>query len=118
MSLFHSKTVVASLLLRIGLAFVLLYAAIGALQHPNEWIGYLPRLVTDHFPAQKVLDAFSIGQIVMALWLLVGKFLKVAATLTALALLGIIVFNMNAFIVTFRDIGLLFMAIALLFLDG
>ena len=32
----------AQALLRIGLAFVFLYAAISSLMHPDEWVGYLP----------------------------------------------------------------------------
>jgi len=108
---------VASLLLRIGLAFALLYAAVGAFQHPEDWAGYLPHFATTIVPAKTMLDGFGVFQIVLAAWLLWGRYLKVSAGITAAALAGIVVFNFNALIITFRDVTMVFAALALLFLD-
>jgi hypothetical protein len=41
----------ASLLLRIGLAFVFIYAAIASLETPKEWLGFIPQFSTKFIAA-------------------------------------------------------------------
>jgi uncharacterized membrane protein YphA (DoxX/SURF4 family) len=107
-----SKT---SWLLRLGLAFVFGYVAIASLVHPNDWVGYLPQQLKTIIPALTLLKLFSIYEILLALWLLSGKFVKIAALVTAMTLAGIVVTNPSQFAITFRDVGLIFAALALFF---
>ncbi len=108
-----STIMAAPFLLRAGLAFVFLYAGIGALQHPATWVGYLPNLLTKAIAATTALKIIAVYEIILALWLLSGKYIRYAAWLSALTLAGIVVANSNQLIITFRDIGLVCMALAL-----
>jgi uncharacterized membrane protein YphA (DoxX/SURF4 family) len=105
------------LLLRIGLAFVFVYGAISALQQPGEWIGFVPHLATKFVAAKTFLDIFSVFQLILAAVLLSGRYVKYAAAVAALSLAGLLLFNLNSLVVTFRDVGLVFMAAALFFLE-
>ena len=105
-------------MLRLGLAFVFAYAGIASLMHPLEWIGYLPHFLARFISLDVAIRLLAILQIVLAIWLLSGKFRKYAAALAVLMLAGIFVANINQLIVTFRDVGLLFAALALFFLDA
>lgn len=108
---------VASMIIRVGLAAVFLYAAIDAFKEPNAWISFIPAFSTKFIAAKTALDLISVFQIGVAIWLVTGKYLTYAA-LTAIGLLaGIMVFNPETFLVTFRDIGLIAAAAALIFLD-
>ncbi len=106
-----------SLLLRIGLAFCFLYAAIFSFKNPAEWISFVPKFTTDIVPADVSLKLISSIQIVLAAWLLWGKWLRYSASIAFLLLAGIVVFNTNLMVIAFRDVGLAFMALALLYLD-
>ena len=103
----------AALLLRIGLAFVFLYAGLGALMHPEEWIGFLPSMLTDHITAGTLLKITASFELVLAAWLLSGYYVRYAAAAAALMLAGIIIGNPHALLTTFRDVGLGFAALAL-----
>jgi hypothetical protein len=101
--------------LRLGLATVFIYAAISSTLSPNDWVGYLPRLLTDNFPATDLLKGFSIYELLLAVWLLSGVYVRWAALLTAATLGGIVVSNFSLLPISFRDIGLIFAALALAF---
>ena len=102
-----------ALLLRLGLAFIFLYAAIGSFVDPKEWVGYLPSLLTDHLPAAMLLKLFSVYELLLATWLLSGVHIRWAALLCAATLSGIVVSNFGLFAISFRDIALIFAALAL-----
>jgi uncharacterized membrane protein YphA (DoxX/SURF4 family) len=112
-----NKRKLPSLLLRIGLAIVFLYAAISSLRQPLLWEGYLPTFLPKSLSLLMEARVLAIYEIALALWLLSGRYAKYAAALTALTFAGIIVVNLNQLIVTFRDFGLLFAAVALYFID-
>lgn len=103
----------AAWLLRLGLAFVFLYAAVSSFQHPLEWVGYLPGFLTKTVDAHTLLKIFSIIEIVLALWLLTAKFTRYAALAAAFMLAGIIVVNPGQLLIAFRDVGLVTAALAL-----
>lgn len=107
---------IASWILRIGLAAVFLYASISSLQHPLEWVGFLPNFLTKTISATTLLKIFAVYELALAVWLLSGKLLKYSALICALTLAGIVVVNPSQLITTFRDIGLVFMAVALFFM--
>lgn len=102
-----------SWLLRIGLAVVFLYAAVSGTLNPREWIGYLPSFAVEHLPAAQLLKFFSIYELALSVWLLSGFYVRYAALLAAVTLLGIVVTNFSLLAISFRDIGLLFAALAL-----
>ncbi|MDO8516257.1 MAG: DoxX family membrane protein [bacterium] len=106
-----------SLLLRIGLASVFLYAGIAAFIEPDSWIGYLPMFLRKMFPAELLLMGFSTVEILLSLWLLSGKKILYAAAFSSCMLLGIIVANFGAMDIIFRDFAILFSALALVVLS-
>jgi uncharacterized membrane protein YphA (DoxX/SURF4 family) len=112
-----NKLQTVSLLLRLGLAFCFLYAAIFSFKNPQEWVSFVPKFTTGLVSADLSLKLISCIQIVLAVWLLWGKWLRYSALIAFLLLAGIVVFNLNLMVITFRDIGLAFMALALIYLD-
>jgi uncharacterized membrane protein YphA (DoxX/SURF4 family) len=112
-SSFFSKDRWPSLCLRAGLAFVFLYAAVAAYITPDNWSGYLPSFLTQHFRAVTLLDMFGAAQIALSAWLLSGIYAKWAGWAAAAFLAGIILSSPSQFLITFRDVGLLLMALAL-----
>ncbi len=107
------KVRIAILLLSIGLAGTYFYAGISALQHPDDWIGFLPELVRANPLAGTMLMGFSIFQIGLAAWLISGIRTSFAASISVLLLVAIMVTNPDALTITFRDGGLVFASIAL-----
>ncbi|HET9722066.1 MAG TPA: DoxX family membrane protein [Candidatus Saccharimonadales bacterium] len=101
------------LLLRIGLSIVLLYASISSLKNPQDWIGYLPQFLRSSPSATSLLHVFSIYEILLAVWLLSGRYVRYAGLVSAATLLGIVVSNFSLFAISFRDIALIFAALAL-----
>ncbi len=101
----------AQLLLRLGLAFVFIYAALDGFVRPFDWVGFMPEFVPlERFFALKLFGAFDI---ILGVWLLVGWKIKISATLAALLFAGIVGVNgLDA--ITFRDVGLFFAALALM----
>jgi uncharacterized membrane protein YphA (DoxX/SURF4 family) len=117
MKLPNDRSSVASLLIRLGLGSVLLYAGISSLVSPAEWLGYLPQFLTTRFTGNGLLYAFAVYELLLALWLLSGAYLRYAAGLAALTFAGIIFTNLAAFsTITFRDVPMVFAALALLVL--
>jgi len=102
-----------SLILRIALAFVFLYASISSFVSPSDWIGYMPKFMRGIVPDQLLLAGFSIYELGLALWLLSGLYAKYAALLTAATLAGIVALNPALLPITFRDVGLMIAAVAL-----
>jgi uncharacterized membrane protein YphA (DoxX/SURF4 family) len=105
------------LLLRAGLALMFIYAAISSTTNPNDWIGYLPEVMREHFNAHALLHVFSVWEAVLAIWLLSGQYVKWAALAVAATLGGIVVANFSLFAITFRDMALMLCALALYFTD-
>lgn len=99
------------ILLRVGLAFAFLYAAISAFITPSSWLGFLPSFLR----TTTILALFSIVEIIVALWLLSGKKVFYASILSVLMLLGIILFNLGALEIIFRDVTILLAALALVY---
>jgi len=101
------------LLLRFGLAVIFLYAAISGFTNPQDWVGYLPNILTQHIDSEILLHFFSAYELLLAAWLLSGVYVRYAALLCAATLVGIIASNFSLFAITFRDIALVFAALAL-----
>jgi len=110
---FLGKQAPTALLLRAGLAIIFLYAAVSSFVNPNDWVGYLPGMLTDRISADGLLKVFSMYELLLAAWLLSGVYVRYAALLCAATLAGIVISNFELFAITFRDIALIFAALAL-----
>ncbi|MBS3119554.1 hypothetical protein J4475_01905 [Candidatus Woesearchaeota archaeon] len=103
----------SELLLRLGLAFAFAYAAIASFVNPTSWLGFFPAWMTGIIPGSILLQMFSVLQIIIAVWLLSGWKVFYAASIYALMVLGIVVFNIGAMDIVFRDVTIFFAAVAL-----
>ena len=108
---------VAIWLLRGGLAFSFLYVAINSFLEPQNWIGFFPIWMLNLVGDNILLGAFSIFEIILALWLLSGKKGMYAALISAGLLLGIVAMNLGALTLIFRDISLAAAALALAYIE-
>ncbi len=106
----------ASVVLKIGLAFSFAYAAVGSMTNPDAWLGFFPTPVLQLIPASILTYGFALTEILIALSLLVCKDVLVVAWISAVLLLGIVVFNVGALDIVFRDVSLALAAVALAFL--
>ena len=111
------KEHLANLFLRIGLAFVFLYAGISIIANPTAWIGFLPDFIDIFFSKRTLLYIHAGLDILLGLWLLSNKNIFYASLLSALNILGIIVFNLGALDIIFRDIAIFFTCLALAILN-
>lgn len=111
------KEKLISLFLRLGIAITFLYAAIASFINPSVWASFFPLWMKNIVQENVLLTIFSVYEIILALWLILNRKIFYAAILTALTMVGIIVFNFGAFDITFRDISILFSSVALAVLD-
>lgn len=111
------KAELASFFLRIGLAFVFSYAVYSFFLNPEVWVHYFPDFMLVAIPFSILSFAFALYEIVLSLWLLSGRYLFFASILSALTLFGIVVFNLDAFNILFRNVAIFFSAVALAILN-
>src|SRR5256885_1009733 len=104
----------AKVILRWGLAFIFFYAAIASLRHPDVWVAYFPNFLRTALSEHLLIVIVSVFEMALAAWLFWGKKLLWSAGLSIITLAFIIIFNLGIFDIVFRDIGLLFAALALL----
>jgi uncharacterized membrane protein YphA (DoxX/SURF4 family) len=110
-----SSDTLALLALRVGLAIVFLYAVIDGALHPADWTGYFPSFLTTHISAEVLLKIFELVELVVAVLLIAGLYVRYVALLSTLMLLGIVVTNFHLLPISFRDIGLALASLALFF---
>lgn len=108
-----NKSGLANLILRLGLAFVFLYAAVAGFLEPESWVGYFPRFVRDLVGEFLLLKLWGIFEIVLGLWILSGKKIFIPSVLASLSLLGLIIANLGAMDILFRDVAILAIAVSL-----
>lgn len=111
------KPKLAKIALRLSLAIAFGYAAIGGFLQPEIWLGYMPPFIATSPYAETVLMLFSGFEVVLTLWLLSGIWIKYAAIVAALMLVGIVGANITDMTIVFRDLALIFAAIALALLS-
>lgn len=102
-----------SLLLRIGVAFPFLYVALNSLFSPNLWTSFVPTFITNLIPVQFFMAGLLVMHFVLVLWLLSGFMVEYACLIVVIFMSGIIIFDFSALTIVFRDISILFAALAL-----
>ena len=107
------KNKLASLLLRLGIAFSFIYAAVSAFFNPTNWIGYIPDFLTLGLDKLVFLKIHSAVDLLLGLWLLSGRKEFYASIVSAVVLFGIVVLNTGQMEIVFRDISILFASLAL-----
>ncbi|MBI2024880.1 MAG: hypothetical protein HYT03_02235 [Candidatus Harrisonbacteria bacterium] len=103
----------AAVFLRIGIGFVLIYAAISAMVVPGAWTGFYPEFLQALPFFNSVVILGSVSELLIGLWILSGIKIFWPAILTALFMLAIIFSSLGVFLVTFRDVAIFFSALAL-----
>ncbi|MFB6225517.1 MAG: DoxX family membrane protein [Candidatus Paceibacteria bacterium] len=98
--------------LQLGLAFVLIYAGVDSIFDPASWKGYVPGFLSSDL-REITLWISTVGELILAAWLLVGRNLRIPSILIAIFMALIIGFNLPLFKIVFRNVGLLFAALAL-----
>ncbi|OGG72168.1 hypothetical protein A3E65_02230 [Candidatus Kaiserbacteria bacterium RIFCSPHIGHO2_12_FULL_56_13] len=102
------------LLLRVGVAFALLYPPFAATLDPVSWTAYFPAFVRGlPFETTMLLNLFGAFEVALALWILSGWRIRIPAAITALLLVAIVVVNFSQFDVLFRDLSIAAAALAL-----
>jgi uncharacterized membrane protein YphA (DoxX/SURF4 family) len=110
----------ADLVLRAGLAFAFLYPPIDAIFDPESWLSYFPHIIRASaesvgVPDMLLLHVFGLLEVVIALWVLSGWNIFWPSLAAAAMLLAIVVFDFSEFQITFRDLSIMAIAIALAF---
>lgn len=103
----------AHIILKLGVAFAFLYSAVSSLVDPSAWIGFAPQWIEIVLPKELFLMFFSLFEIALAGALLILKRPFYPAILAAATLFGIVLFNIGALDIVFRDISIGLAALAL-----
>ncbi len=106
-----------SFLLRVALAVVFLYAGMSSILYPESWVGFIPEFVSGIIDPSIFLIAHAIAEIALAIWILSDKAILYSSSIAALFMFGIIISNVGAFDIVFRDVAILLMAVALIALN-
>lgn len=99
--------------LRLGLGYCFLFAAFEIFIFPERLTPYIPDFITTFIPANIFHPLFGIFEVILAIWLILGKKLLIPSIIASMMLLGIILFNLDKYAVLFRNIGLMFSAVSL-----
>ena len=108
-------------ILRVGLGLAYLYSSYHLIFYPTDWAAFLPLWLYNFLSTSVGVDTYlriqGFGEFVIALafllWFVPRKLVCIAAVLSTLEFLGILLlFGID--VTTFRDIGLLAVSIALL----
>ena len=110
----HKDTII-EWLLRIGVAVAFIYPPVSAWFNPYAWVGYFPTFIIDASPLSELtlLHVFGAIEIVIGVWILFGKNIRIPSLAAAVSLLLIVAFNWSQMDVLFRDIAIALMALAL-----
>jgi len=103
--------------LRVGMAITFIWIGVLILEDPEGWgMGFVQPWALNFliFPLKTIMLAAAIFDILVGIWLLIGRFVWLAALLGSAHLVAVlIVSGINA--ITVRDIGLLAGVLALFF---
>jgi hypothetical protein len=93
-------------LLRAGLAFVFVYAALATFLYPAILAKYMPSFAPPWAVERVLLPAFALGELALAAGLMTRRYLRLASLLSVLTLVAITLLNLDAFAVLFRNVAI------------
>ena len=93
-------------LLRIAIAFFFLYPAVSGFFYPDTWIGYFPQMLAGMASSTAVVGVWGVIEVILALWMLFGKNIKIPSLITGILAVGIVIANPSQMDVIFRDLAL------------
>src|SRR3989344_2356605 len=100
-------------ILRLSLSFPFIYAAMAGYFSPDDWASYFPGFVSNIMPPTLALGIFGLVELIIAIYILIGKKIFWPSIVAAAMLLGIVVSNPGGLSVLFRDLSIFGIAIAL-----
>ncbi|MEK6844970.1 MAG: hypothetical protein AABX44_01815 [Nanoarchaeota archaeon] len=109
----NKRELLISFLLRAGLAIAFFYAGISSFLNPTSWIGFVPNFIGAIISKEIFLMIFSGYQILLGIGLLFDYKTFTLAILSSATLFSILFVNIINLEILFRDIAILFMALAL-----
>lgn len=109
----EAKYKLSSFLIRIGLAFVFLYAAFFMTFAPEKYIIYFPLFMRELVPGYTLLHVFAIFEVILSFFLIIGRFTYAAAIISFLTMLALTIVNLDKFSVLFRNVSIILSALAL-----
>jgi len=101
-----------NLLLRIAVAFPMVWAGVRQTMNPTDWIGFIPSWLGSFIAPEVFLTIHSVFNIVIGIGLLIG-FWRILFSAAAAASLASIVIFYGIDDTTFRDVGLAIVAFVL-----
>ena len=113
----QSKNILISFLLRAGLAIAFFYAGISSFLAPTNWIGFVPNFIGAIISKEIFLMSFSGYQILLGIGLLFDYKTFMLSILSSVTLFLIVSGNIMSLELLFRDVAILFMALALISLS-
>ncbi len=99
--------------LRVGLAFVFLYASVSMVFDPEKFASYMPALLPASWAKTVCLPCFSAYEVLLAVCLLTGRRLFLISLLSALTMGGIVIANPDSFDLLFRNVAIACAALSL-----
>jgi len=113
----QNKYILISFLLRVGLAITFFYAGISSFLSSTNWIGFVPNFIGLIISKEIFLMIFSGYQIILGIGLLFDYKTFALSILSSATLFLILFVNIINLEILFRDIAILFMALALISLS-
>lgn len=103
------------LILRIGLGLVFFYFGLNQLIEPIRWIDLIPEIFTKFIDPKIIIYLNGIFDILIALFLFCGIFIKIISILGFIHLIGVSLFSLGFTPSGIRDLGLAFAILSLYF---
>lgn len=100
------------LLLRIAVAFPLIWAGVSQITNPANWVGFVPVWLANFIDPEAFLGIHSFFNLVIGAGLLIGFWRILFSGAATLSLLSIVIFY-GVDDITFRDVGLTIVAFVL-----
>ena len=113
----QNKDILISFLLRSGLAIAFFYAGISSFLAPTNWIGFVPNFIGAIISKEIFLMIFSGYEILLGIGLLFDYKTFTLSILSSVTLFLILFVNIMNLDILFRDVAILFMALALISLS-
>lgn len=106
------------LLLRVAVAFPMIWAGISQLQNPTNWVGFVPSWLAGIVDPEAFLGIHSLFNLVIGVGLLIGFWRVLFSAAAFASLASIVIFYQGGVFlgiddVTFRDVGLAIVALVL-----